>query len=277
MMANPPNPLIVVVIIMDGCCFTTLPTDAPAPSQEIRDRLLSTKRMGVCQALSTRASSRTGCYVEAVFVDGGSGKVITTGTCGNITAPETWKMILTYFSSAWYGLLLPALGIPAKSVPIPTGPPKDQDLHLHFTPHMDTTSTCSAAAAVSVISLYTGYVRRDGVALAGELNVNGVLHQSCPLPHNLRDLCLSQGISKLVVANSHPQHLRVSSSSGGDGGVVVVEKRSHIDDCLFDLLMADSDAADEDGSGNDGEGDGNRSGGAGGGDGIETDWDDMLD
>ena len=207
----------------------------PAAPQGIKDELLSAKNMGICQSLDTRPLIRTGAYVESMLVDGGSGKVTTTGTGGHRTAPEMWQVIMTRLNRAKRHKLLSGLGIASTNpsfacLDLPASLPKDQDLHIHFSPMMENTSMSSAAAAVSVIALLMGYQRRPGVALAAELSVDGQIFQSFEMPHNYVELCISQGITKLLLSWHSDDEFH------GEKGLVI-ERKGILRDCLPDLLM----------------------------------------
>ena len=157
----------------------------------------------MCQALVGGREPHDKTCCEAVLLDDGGGNIIITGTGGHSTALDVVQVAATAVSRC-INEVAKVLGVGVDDVRVKPQPNKD--LHVHTTPGIKdfSTSSISAAIAISIIGLFTHRRYRYGTAmLMTELSVEGHVHRTNNVPEDwdLSSLCAAQEVTRLVMGD----------------------------------------------------------------------------
>ncbi|MBN9413040.1 MAG: endopeptidase La [Candidatus Paracaedimonas acanthamoebae] len=126
-----------------------------------RTRAHKVNQVGVTTGLAASGAGGNLGFIEAVIMPG-SGKVFTTGSLGNMTV-ESFNAAASYIRAH-----ANAFGINPEII-------KQQNIHLHMPEAGSPKDGPSAgvAAAVSIVSVFTGIPVRHDVAMTGEITLHG--------------------------------------------------------------------------------------------------------
>ena len=160
----------------------------------------------MCQVVLGGRDPHDKTCCEALLLDDSGGNTIITGTGGHCTALDVVQVAATAVSRC-INDVAKVLGVGVDDVRVKPQP--REDLHVHITPGIKdfSTSSISAAIAISIIGLFTHRRYRYGTAmLMTELSVEGHVHRTNNVPEDwdLSSLCAAQEVTRLVMGDRFP-------------------------------------------------------------------------